>query len=284
MGVNDEQIAFWNGEGGERWARQNATIEGILQPIGEATLAAARPAPGERAIDIGCGCGNQSLALAERIGPAGHVLGVDVSAPMLDVARRLAGERRAERAPLEFLLADAATHRFPPGAHDLLFSRFGVMFFAEPVAAFRNLRGALRSGGRLVFCCWRAMRENDMMTLPMAAALAHLPAPEPPPAGAPGPFAFADPARVQGILEQAAYIDCRITPLDTALRVGAGADAGGIARQLLELGPAARLLAEATAAQRAAVAEQLAGDIAARVDAEGIALTACCWLVTARAP
>lgn len=280
MGANDEQIAFWNGEGGERWARQNATIEAILRPLGEATVAAAGPAAGERALDVGCGCGNQSLALAERVGPDGHVLGVDVSAPMLDIARTLA----PDRAELGFLLADAATHAFEPGRRDLLFSRFGVMFFADPVAAFANLRRALRRGGRLVFCCWRTMRENEMMTLPMAAALEHLPAPEPPPPGAPGPFAFADPARVQAILEDSGYIDCRISPLDVALRIGAGADATGVARQMLELGPAARLLAEATSGQREAITAQLARDISGRVDAGGIPLMACCWLVRARAP
>ncbi|MFM7275730.1 MAG: class I SAM-dependent methyltransferase, partial [Gammaproteobacteria bacterium] len=207
-----------------------------------------------------------------------------VSGPMLGLARELAAARGATGANVDFLLADAANHAFERGAHDLLFSRFGVMFFADPVAAFANLRLALRPDGRLVFCCWRAMRENELMTLPMAAALEHLPAPEPPPPGAPGPFAFADPGRLQEILEEAGYIGCRITALDVPVSIGAGSNAEGIALQRLELGPAARLLAEATPAQRQAVTEQLARALSPRVDARGITLTACCWLVRARRP
>jgi SAM-dependent methyltransferase len=284
MSDNDEQIAYWNGEGGERWVRQNAQIDAIIRPIGEATLDAAAVRAGERAIDIGCGCGNQTLALAGRIGSGGQVLGVDVSGPMIGMARELAAARQTASADVDFLQADAASHAFERGARDLLFSRFGVMFFADPVAAFANLRLALRPAGRLAFCCWRAMRENELMSLPMATALEHLPAPEAPPPGAPGPFAFADPARVQGILEEAGYIDCRITALDVPISIGAGSDASGIASQLLELGPAARLLSEATPAQRQAVTGQLASTLSPRVDERGITLMACCWLVRARRP
>jgi SAM-dependent methyltransferase len=281
--VNQEQIDYWNGEGGRRWVEQNRTIDELIRPIGAATLDAAAPATGEHAIDIGCGCGNQTLALAQRIGPQGAVLAVDVSEPMLALARAQAAADSAPRAALQFLCADAAEYRFAPGATDLLFSRFGVMFFAEPVAAFANLRAALRPEGRLVFCCWRALQENELMTLPMQALLAHVPAPPPLPPDAPGPFAFADRARVLRILGDAGFRAASVEPLDCELRIGAGLDAPEIARRLLDLGPAARLLADASAELRAMVERDLCTAIAPRCTAGGLSLTACCWLVSARA-
>ena len=283
MSANQEQIDYWNGEGGQRWVEQNRSVDELIRPIGVAVLDAATLHSGERAIDVGCGCGNQTLALAQRIGPGGQVLGVDVSEPMLALAREQAGADPAPRAALEFLLADAAEHRFEQGATDLLYSRFGVMFFADPVPAFANMRTALRDGGRLAFCCWRAMKENELMLLPLRAALAHLPPPAPVPPDAPGPFAFADRERVLGILQAAGFRDAAVEPLDCALRYGAGLDAAEIARRLLDLGPAARLLADASASIRTRVEEDLCRLIEPRQGAAGIGLMACCWRVTARA-
>jgi len=279
---NQQQIDYWNGEGGQRWAQQNRILDALIQPLGEAALDAAAPRSKERAIDIGCGCGNQTLALAQRIGPGGGVLGIDVSEPMLEVASAMARADEAPRARLDFLCADAATHAFAPACADLLFSRFGVMFFAEPVAAFANLRGALRAGGRLVFCCWRAMKDNELMRIPLEAALAHLPPPAPMAPDAPGPFAFADRERVLGILQRAGFREAALQPLDCVLHYGAGLDAAEIARRLLDLGPASRLLADADAPTRARVEASLEQAIAPRCEAGGIALTARCWLAMAR--
>jgi len=283
MSSNQEQIEYWNGEGGRRWVEQNRYIDELIRPIGEAALDVAAPRRGERALDVGCGCGNQTQALARRIGPGGHVLGIDISEPMLEAARAESAAVDAPCAELEFLCADAAEYAFPEGARDLLFSRFGVMFFADPVAAFANLHRALHAEGRLVFCCWRAMKENELMMLPLRAALAHLPPPEPLPPEAPGPFAFADRERVGRILAGAGYRDAAVDPLDRELRLGAGLDVAEIARRLLDLGPAARLLAGVEDGTRARVEHDLAAAIAPRCDATGLALTACCWLVTARA-
>ena len=142
-----------------------------MAPILQATLERAQLRQGERVVDIGCGTGASSIALAERVGPSGQVLGVDVSAPML--AR--AAERLPPGAPVKFVRADATTYRFESAAFDLLFSRFGVMFFAEPARAFANLRTALKPSGRLAFACWRKFDENPWLQVPLRAALEHVP-------------------------------------------------------------------------------------------------------------
>jgi ubiquinone/menaquinone biosynthesis C-methylase UbiE len=140
---NSEQIEYWNGEAGKRWAQDDDTMARLLGPISQALLDHAQLDGCKSALDVGCGGGSQSLMLAQRLGETARVLGVDISEPMLEVARRKAETPADGRASLEFLRADASSHAFPPGSFDLLFSRFGVMFFDDPVAAFANMRGAL---------------------------------------------------------------------------------------------------------------------------------------------
>jgi SAM-dependent methyltransferase len=196
------------------------------------------PAPGETLLDVGCGCGDTSLELARRVGAEGEVLGLDISAPMLDVARRRAKEDGARG--LEFREADAQTAALP-GGRDAVFSRFGVMFFADPVAAFRNLRRALRPGGRLVFVCWRPLAENLWMRLPAETAAGLVPPAPPPEPGAPGPFAFADPDRVRRILAEAGFAGIEITPHDEAI---GGLDLEGTVEMSFRVGPLGAILRE----------------------------------------
>ena len=143
---NADQAAYWNGAAGQRWMDRQETQDVLLAPISALLLDRTRPGAGERVLDIGCGCGATTIELARRVGATGHVLGVDISAPMLGRAR----ERAPADLPLEFVLADATVHSFEPGRSDLLFSRFGVMFFADPAVSFANMRKALRKGGRLL--------------------------------------------------------------------------------------------------------------------------------------
>ncbi|MEJ2532771.1 MAG: methyltransferase domain-containing protein [Halioglobus sp.] len=241
---NAEQIEYWNGEAGRRWAEHDHVMERLLRPITDALLDHADLTGCTRALDVGCGGGSQTMLLGEKLGGSARILGVDISEPMLQVARGKVAQRQPGQASVEFLQADAASHAFEPGAFDLLFSRFGVMFFDDPVSAFTNLRGALAKGARLAFCCWQGMEKNDWTLLPFKAALQHLPRPEAPPPDAPGPFAFADPQRVKGILEAAGFGDVALTPHTLTLRFGEGLELFESVRELATIGPISRLLAE----------------------------------------
>ncbi|WP_159983392.1 MULTISPECIES: class I SAM-dependent methyltransferase, partial [unclassified Novosphingobium] len=172
---NAYQVADWNGRSGERWATNQQRLDAMLAVFGEAAIAAAAPAQGEKVLDVGCGAGASSFALAELVGAQGRVVGLDISAPLIAHARALA---RAD-APVEFRVADAAADLGLSG-FDLLYSRFGAMFFDDPAAAFTALRGALKPGGRLAFVCWQGASENDWIRLPMGAIRDLLPPPPPP--------------------------------------------------------------------------------------------------------
>src|SRR5688572_12503791 len=194
--LNADQIAYWNGPAGQRWTDRQALQDVLLAPVSEILIDRAGVRAGERIIDVGCGCGAIAIALAQRTGPAGHVLGIDISAPMLAQARQLT----PAGIPVEFVLADATVYPFVPAGFDLLVSRFGVMFFAEPVLSFANMRRALRPSGRLAFACWREPRENPWMMAPLQAVYQHVPKlPQQEPED-PGPFAFASEVRVHRIL------------------------------------------------------------------------------------
>jgi len=198
------------------WAEVREPLELQLAPLGRCALTALAPHPGESILDIGCGGGETALDLAKAVAPDGTVVGIDISAAVLTFARRAAkGNER-----VRFVQADAQLFPFETGSFDAAFSRFGMMFFADPTAAFINIRRSLRPNGRLAFVCWRALDENQLDLLPLRAASAHLP---PQPAhdpDAPGPFAFASPDRVRGILERAGFGVIEITARDE--QVGSG--------------------------------------------------------------
>jgi SAM-dependent methyltransferase len=274
-----DQLAYWNGPGADHWVAQQAHTDVQLAPISQAVLAAAGAATGERVLDIGCGCGTTTMLLADAVGTGGHVTGLDVSAPMLGRAR----ERAGHRSNLDWVLADAATHAFTPAAFDLLFSRFGVMFFGNPVAAFANLRTALRPGGRLVFVCWRAFDENPWMRIPLHAAYAYVPRlPKPGPED-PGPFAFADPARVERVLTGAGWSAPSFTPVDVMLDLGAG---GGLDRALAQathIGAASRALREAPEETRPPAIAAIRAALEPYVSGETVKLGGAVWVVSANA-
>src|SRR5207248_9215027 len=160
---NADQVADWNGQSGERWVAHQARVDAGLAVFGQAAIEAAAPATGESVLDVGCGAGASSLALGARVGAGGQVLGVDISEPLIGRARALA----PQDTPVLFRVADASSAELPEGAFDILFSRFGVMFFDDPTAAFAHMRHALKPRGRVAFVCWRGAAEHDRVRLPM---------------------------------------------------------------------------------------------------------------------
>ena len=278
--MNEDQVAYWNGEAGAKWTAHQDILDLTLAPLGLAAVAAAAPAAGEKVLDIGCGCGATTLELGRLVGPGGAVLGADISAPM--VAR--AQQRGAAAGNITVLEADAASHAFAAGAHDLAFSRFGVMFFEDPTLAFRNIRRALKPSGRLGFVCWRGVKENIWVTSGLEVALRHVPRPEPTDPTAPGPFAFADPTRVEGILEAAGFTQITATPFDADLMLGGEGGPEAAAEFTLEIGPVGRLLADAGAEVKQRVRDELVARYREMTDARGHVLAkAAVWIVTAKA-
>jgi SAM-dependent methyltransferase len=219
---NVAQIEYWNAKAGETWARFQEALDRQIEGLGLAAIGILNPKEGEHLIDIGCGCGQTTLDLGRRVGSAGSVVGVDISKPMLEVARRRL--RPAQDFRASFSLLDAQSDDLGYRCFDAAFSRFGVMFFSDPVAAFANIRRSLKPSGRLVFVCWRPLNQNPWMRAPLEAALPLLPPIAPSDPIAPGPFAFADAGRVQSILTAAEFGSVKVSPFDSAMRCEHRAD------------------------------------------------------------
>jgi SAM-dependent methyltransferase len=276
---NADQIAYWNGPGGQRWADRQAVQDILLKPVLDLLIDRALPLAGERIIDVGCGSGASSIALARKVAPAGHVLGVDVSVPMLERARQSA----PSDLPVEFALADATVYPFDPENFDLLASRFGVMFFAEPVVSFGNLRRALKLSGRLAFACWREPKENPWMMTPLQAVYRHVP--KMPPVGPedPGPFAFASEERVRRILGEAGFAGIAMEPCQLSLDVAIGRGLEAAVEGALQIGPASRALQEHPPEIREAAKNSIREVLAPFARGDQVPLPGSIWIVTARA-
>ena len=276
MSDNAQQIEFWNGPSGQRWAALQESTDRSLAMVMAALMPFAAPRQGERILDVGCGCGTTTLALFKAAG-AGNVAGVDISAPMLAVARERANKAGAR---IDFMEADASAHAFAPD-RDLIFSRFGVMFFAHPLAAFANIRKAVKPGGRLAFVTWRALPENGWAAEPLMAARDLLPPQEPIDPAAPGPFAFADASRLRAILSGAGFDKVKIEPLDTVMNMGASL--GDAVQTALSIGPLSRIAGEVDEETKARIRERLRKVFLGHETPAGITPPAACWLVGATA-
>lgn len=240
-------------------------------------LQAACPALGERVLDVGCGCGATTLAAAHLVGPDGIVTGVDLSAPMLAVARQRAA--RAQLANTTFVQADAQTHR-PDRTADVIISRFGTMFFANPAEAFTNLHRSLNAGGRLCLATWQPLEANDWLTIPGAALLryADLPAADP---GGPGMFAQSDPDAIRGVLASAGFGDVELDPVRTTLTVGATVE--DAVDYLADSGPGRMILEAIDDRDRAEALAAVADTLRPRANEAGVQLRAAIWVIHARA-
>jgi SAM-dependent methyltransferase len=272
---NAAQIEFWNASAGETWAAFQTQLDRQLEPLGAEAMRVLAAAPGERILDIGCGCGHTAFALAEHVGASGSVLGIDISEPMLAVAAQR--PPAAGGAAPRFKLADAQAEDFAEPAFDAVFSRFGVMFFSDPVAAFANIRSALRPGGRLAFVCWRPLAENPWMHAPMDAARPVLPPLPPSDPTAPGPFAFADAERVRAILSESGFSSVRITPFDA--RIGSG-DLDETMALMARVGPLGAALRE-NPDRADAVMNLVRSAMATYVTPKGVLMPAAVWIVSA---
>jgi len=272
---NADQKKFWDGPTGQKWVQHQDDMNRNMADANAGVLRLAAAKPGERVLDVGCGAGQTSGLLAAAVGPSGHVTGVDISTPLLGAARK--------RAPnnADFIHADAAFYPFKP-EYDLIFSRFGVMFFDDPAEAFANIHKAAKPGGRLAFVCWRPVPENQWVIVPAMAAQPFLPPSPPADPLAPGPFAFADPKRVEAILTKAGFRNVKIDKLDGRMHLGPSAS--DAAYQMTQIGPLSRALnnVEDEAVKdkvRAAVTKAFEG---LKKDGE-VAPAIACWLVSASA-
>jgi ubiquinone/menaquinone biosynthesis C-methylase UbiE len=276
---NADQIAYWNGPNGQRWTDRQQDQDTMLAPVADILIERAKARAGERIVDVGCGCGATTIALAQRVGPTGQVFGIDISAPMLARARQIA----PAGSPMDFVLADATVYPFDPSSFDLLVSRFGVMFFAEPAVSFANMRRALRPSGRLAFACWREPRDNPWMMTPLQAVYKH--APRLPQLGPedPGPFSFASEERVRRVLGEAGFQGIAMEQCDLTLDIAIGRGLDAAVGTALQIGPTARALEDQPPEVRAAATHSVREILAPFVSGQAVSLPASIWIVTASA-
>ncbi|MEQ8515441.1 MAG: methyltransferase domain-containing protein [Chromatocurvus sp.] len=280
---NEEQIAYWNGDAGRKWAQKDDMMSAMLQPIAADLLQQVDFGTCRRVIDVGCGGGSETLMLAGALQNGAEILGIDISAPLLTVARARLAASQVPGRHVDFIEADAATHTFAENEFDGLFSRFGLMFYDDAVTAFANLHRALQAGALLAFSCWQGLEHNPWVAVPLAAALQHLPPPERPDPGAPGPFAFADADRVRGILQRAGFTDVTIAPHAVQMCWTPGQDLPTSVRELVNIGPVGRLLADADDATRDRVHAAAIDALTPYYREARLCLPGAVWFVTGRA-
>lgn len=275
---NADQAEYWSEGPGRKWVQQREPMDAALAPVLDLLLERAGLEPGMRVLDIGCGTGTSTIEIAGRIAPSGQVFAVDIAATLLEEARS-----RAENVPgTSFALADAQTHPFELAAFDACVSRFGVMFFSDPVQAFRNMASALKPGRRLVFAAWCGVEDNPWFRIPAEIAIRQLGPVEPTPPRAPGPMAFEDAEYVTGILQQAGLEEISVTREDILLTpLGSTVDVAALSTRI---GPATRIIAEHGAPPEAitAIQEEVREAIAQYDTPEGVKLPAAIRFCTAR--
>jgi ubiquinone/menaquinone biosynthesis C-methylase UbiE len=270
-------------KGGDAWVRLQDQTDALIDPLGRIAIERLAPAPGERVLDVGCGCGQTLLELGELVGDAGRVVGVDISPPMLGRAR----ERVAGRPNVSVVLADAQTHAFEAGSFDALYSRFGVMFFDDARAAFANLGRAVRAGGRLSFVCWQPRAKNPWAERPLEAVMRLLPPSAMPDMlreGRPGPFFLSEPERVRAMLGDAGWTDVAFESVERELHIGAAATLDEAVVYSLQIGPAARAMGDAPEAQRPALEAALREALRPFAGPRGVWMKGAVFIVQARRP
>jgi len=278
--ANADMNEFWNGAGGEKWLRFQDTMDINLKPFGHKAITAANILPGETVLDIGCGCGDTTFELARLVGSSGQVLGLDISQPLLARAEALS-ESTAEK-NIMFKCGDAQEFAFAESTFDLLFSRFGVMFFDNPVTAFSNLQKSLKPGGRLTFICWQPLMKNEWVKTSLKVVARHISLPAPSGPEEPGPMSFGDPKRVARILKASGFSDICINACDTAFTVGRDLDEA--VAFLTQMGPAAAAISqsEVDEKEKVKIARDMQQTLQQFATKAGITLSAATWIVSAK--
>jgi SAM-dependent methyltransferase len=275
------QAEYWNSAASRPWADQYERLDRAVAALTEVALRTAAPQPGERVLDIGCGSGTTVLELATLVGPGGYVLGADIAVSSVARARERILAVGLQQA--EVICADVAAHTFAPSMFDLAFSRAGVMFFEDPIAAFANVHRAMKPGGRLMLAVFRAASENPWPSAPVAAVRHLLPQSPPPGPDEPGMFSWADPARVKQILESAGFCDIALAPVDFPYQIAGTGGAAEATEFALLFGPLTRILPSLPPERREAVRSTLERCFESHVTPQGVALPSAFWLVAARA-
>jgi SAM-dependent methyltransferase len=277
---NASEAGTRNGAPSRHWGDYQRRHDEVLRPISERLLVAADAKPGELVVDVGCGCGTMTIDFAARVAPDGEVLGIDISEPMLARAR----ERAEEDCPARFVRADPAVYELPPGEIDLVVSRFGVTFFADPAQSFANLRRGMKAGGRLALACLREASQNPWLSVPLSEASKHAARADEAGGEEPDLFAFALESRVQRILSEAGFSDVVLTPEDLDLDIALGEGLEAAVAAALTIGPTGRMLERQSEAVRAAAAADIRAALSARAVGDSVPLGASVWIVTARNP
>jgi SAM-dependent methyltransferase len=273
-----QQTALWNGPAGRAWIQEQALLDRMYAPFAALLAEHVASLSATAVLDVGCGTGGTTLTIARRVGEAARCVGIDLSAPMIAAARARAMQ---DGLPAEFISADAQTYPFDAATFDAIVSRFGVMFFDDPVAAFANFRRAARSDATLRCIVWRSPADNPFMVAAERAAAPLLPDLPPRRIDGPGQFGFADPRRVHTILKDSGWSAVDIQPIDVACTLAES----DLDRYLTRLGPVGLLLQAADDVTRERVRQVVRAGVAAHVDVDGpeARFTAACWLVDARA-
>lgn len=278
--ANATQIEYWNEVSGPKWVAMQEDLDKQMEPLQEALIDFVSAEAGDSILDVGCGCGGSSIAFAQRVGPSGRVDGLDISQPMLSHAQSRVNELGLEN--VRFKQGDAQVETLERASYDFVVSRFGIMFFENPVAAFSNLKSALKPGGALTFICWRPAMENPWMTVPMMGAAKHVELPPPPDPNAPGPFALSDADRTRGLLTDAGFDEVSIEPYDDVLHVGPGGTLDASVDFATKIGPVSSLLKEVDQETLEKVKASMREALKAFETADGVKLAFAAWLVRAR--
>ena len=275
--ANQEQREFWSDIKGDLWVTLQPRIDTMLATFGDKALDTLKPQSGERILEIGCGTGTTTLALGGRVGASGEILAADLSRPMLNKAIERANVS-AEH-PITFVEADAQVHSFPTATFDAVYSRFGVMFFDDPIAAFRNIRKAVRPGGRMAYVCWADRKANPWIRIPAGAAKTCLDLPAPPPDDAPGQFSMENEDRVQQILHNAGWSDIGLERFTVDGSIGS--DAADAARFITKMGPMSEPFALADSDTQNKTLQVIEEALTPYSNDSGVTLGFSTWIVSA---